>query len=236
MCTVTYYKDQNKTIITSNRDENIQRPHAIPPRKLIDGSNWVYCPIDPQSNGTWFGVKNDKSVFVLLNGADIKHVPNPPYRKSRGLILLDIIKSTHFSDEWEAIDLSGIEPFTIIAFVNMSLTQLRWNGSSKTIYAFDANTEHLWSSSTLYNQEVMQKRKNWFSEFLHQKRKVNAQDLMDFHTNTQKDDAENGLIINRMGITVTRNITQYALENGNLSITHLDLITKEKTVITEFLS
>ncbi len=236
MCTVTYYKDKNNTIITSNRDENINRPYATKPRKLIDGNNWVYYPIDPQSNGTWFGVKNDKSVFVLLNGADMKHIPNPPYRKSRGLILLDILHSPDYSEEWENIDLSGIEPFTIIAFVNMSLTQLRWNGSYKTIHLLDPNIEHIWSSSTLYNQEVMQKRKDWFAEFLYQKRNINADDLMDFHSNTQKADAENGLIINRMGITVTRNITQYVLENENLCLTHLDLITKEKTVITETLS
>ena len=108
-------------------------------------------------------------MFVLLNGAEQKHTPNPRYRKSRGLILLDIINSNNFHKGWNLINLSNIEPFTIIAFVDDQLFQIRWNEMEKSLIQLETNKPYIWSSTTLYNEDIISKRERWFSEFLNQR-------------------------------------------------------------------
>lgn len=236
MCTVSFYRDNNQTIITSNRDENNERPLALMPRKIVTNKSVAYYPIDPQSNGTWFGVKSDGSIFVLLNGAEKKHIPNPPYRKSRGLVLLDIIKAEKFLKEWNSINLSNIEPFTVIAYVDNQLFQIRWNEVEKTIVELDTNSSYIWSSTTLYSDDIISKREHWFSEFLNQsKEDICSDDFISFHTNTKKNDTQNGLVINRKNSMLTKNITQCEITKSNFTLTHFDLISKKKSIITEIL-
>ncbi len=139
---------------------------------MLIGKELVYCPLDPKSKGTWFGVKSDGSVFVLLNGAEKNHTPKPPYRKSRGLVLFDIISSKKIHETWHEINLSDIEPFTIVAFADDELIQLRWNGNNKSHIRLETEIAHIWSSATLYSDDIIKKRKAWFSEFLYKKKKT----------------------------------------------------------------
>ena len=236
MCTVSFYKGNSKVIITSNRDENINRPLALPPTKITLEHSIVYCPLDPLHNGTWFVINHKGNVFVLLNGAEQKHTPNPRYRKSRGLILLDIINSNNFHKGWNLINLSNIEPFTIIAFVDDQLFQIRWNEMEKSLIQLETNKPYIWSSTTLYNEDIISKRERWFSEFLNQRNDdICSEDLISFHTNTQKNDNQNGLVMNRNNSMLTKNITQCEITEDRFTLTHFDLISKEKTVISEIL-
>ena len=234
MCTVSFYRDNSKVIITSNRDENINRPAADSPKKISNGAKTLYYPKDPQSGGTWFAVNSFGFVFVLLNGAEAKHIPNPPYRKSRGLILLDIINSDNFLEKWNLINLSNIEPFTVIAFVENQLFQIRWNEVEKSLVQLDINSSYIWSSITLYKDDIISKRELWFSEFLNEnKENTSSDDFLSFHTNTQKNDTQNGLVINRNNFMLTKNITQCEITKSNFTLTHLDLISQEKSIISE---
>ena len=90
MCTVSFVPTQNGICITSNRDEKISRSKAISPQKTTINNKEITFPKDPQAGGTWFA-HDDKNVIVLLNGAEEKHVSKGNYRKSRGLIVLDLI-------------------------------------------------------------------------------------------------------------------------------------------------
>jgi uncharacterized protein with NRDE domain len=56
----------------------------------VNGKNVIY-PKDPKAGGTWYVVDENGTVLVLLNGAEEKHTIKLSYRKSRGLIVLDII-------------------------------------------------------------------------------------------------------------------------------------------------
>ncbi|MGL1516781.1 NRDE family protein, partial [Vibrio parahaemolyticus] len=47
-------------------------------------------PKDPDGGGTWIALKENGDVAILLNGAFENHIPAYPYRRSRGLIFLDI--------------------------------------------------------------------------------------------------------------------------------------------------
>ena len=66
MCTVSFVYTHDKVIITSNRDEQVIRPSAIPPKNhTLNGKNIIY-PKDPKAGGTWFVVDENGTVLVLL--------------------------------------------------------------------------------------------------------------------------------------------------------------------------
>jgi uncharacterized protein with NRDE domain len=68
----------------------VTRPSAIA-LKLYCKWQECYLPEDPKAGGTWYVVDENGTVLVLLNGAEEKHTIKLSYRKSRGLIVLDII-------------------------------------------------------------------------------------------------------------------------------------------------
>ncbi len=224
MCTVSFAVANGKIIITSNRDEKVLRPNAIEPRKYTINNKNIIFPKDPKAGGTWFAVDENGTVLVLLNGASVKHKVQLPYRKSRGLIALDMISSFSPKDSWTTIDLENIEPFTLILFQNKELFQLRWNGASKESTLLDLEKNHIWSSVTLYSPEIRRKRSDWFFTFLDSKIKFSETDILHFHRNTEKDNSENGLIINRNDELKTLSITQSVIERNKVAILHYDLI------------
>ena len=61
---------------------------------------------------------------MLFNGAFKKHTKNATYKKSRGLILLDLIASKFILNYFGEVSLELIEPFSIILFEDESLQRL----------------------------------------------------------------------------------------------------------------
>ena len=237
MCTVSFYKYGHETIITSNRDENLDRPMAISPKKISLPDGWAYAPIDPKGGGTWFGVRQDGNVYVLLNGATEAHLPALPYRKSRGAIMMELLTKNDFVEDWEQIDLFQIEPFTIIAYTDNNLHHVYWDGTQKTNNLLNPEVPHIWSSSTLYGPQVRPLRKQWFMDFIKENNSgVNAKSLFDFHRNTQSNDFENGLIIKRSNNISTKNITQCLIQQDAMTLTHLDLVENKKNIVYDTLN
>jgi hypothetical protein len=224
MCTVSFVKANGKIIITSNRDEKIIRPNAIEPKAYHLNNKKVIFPKDNKAGGTWYAIDEHSNVLVLLNGAEEKHILKDNYRKSRGLIVLDLIGSESPLEAWKTIDLNNIEPFTLVLFENQNLYQLRWNESEKSILELDTNQSHIWSSSTLYSKEIRGKRANWFSTFLDTQPEVNEEELFNFHRYTEEDNNEHGLVINRNDVLKTLSITQTIIEQNKVSIHYNDLI------------
>ena len=230
MCTVSYVFANGKTIITSNRDEKVARPNAIEPKSYLVNNKKIIFPKDQKAGGTWYAVDEHSNVLVLLNGADEKHIVSGNYRKSRGLIVLDLIGSESALEAWKTIDLNNIEPFTLVLFENPNLYQLRWNGVSKTELQLDANQNYIWSSATLYPKEVRAKRANWFVTFLETKPEITAEEMFNFHRYTEEENQENGLVINRNDILKTMSITQTVIEKNKVVLSHYDL--QEQTEFT----
>ena len=227
MCTVSFVNSNGKIIITSNRDELVARP-ALQPEMYAMGHKKVYFPKDPKAGGTWFAVDENANAIVLLNGASEKHESNPPYRKSRGLIVLDLIGADSPLLQWETIDLSGIEPFTLVLYGQNHLNQLRWNGSEKESVSLNPLEHYIWSSSTLYPKNVRDTRAQWFEKFM-VKPDVNEAELFDFHRYTEDENHENGLVINRNGFLKTLSITQTVIENNKMNLLHHDLLNQKET-------
>ncbi|MFV5688766.1 NRDE family protein [Flavobacterium sp. ZT3R25] len=228
MCTVSFVHVHDRIVITSNRDEKIIRPSAIPPRNYTINGKKIIFPKDPKAGGTWFVVDANGTVLVLLNGADEKHKVVLPYRKSRGLIVLDIISSVSPKDFWDEIDLENIEPFTLVLFQNKELFQLRWNGNQKETTLLDNHKNHIWSSSTLYPAVIREKRTNWFYTFLDTNPEISETEMLYFHRYTEDKNQENGLVINRNDEMKTLSITQSVIEKNKVAILHCDLIAQEE--------
>jgi uncharacterized protein with NRDE domain len=226
MCTVSFVHSAGKIIITSNRDEQVERP-ALEPRLYPIGKQNVFFPKDPKAGGTWFAVAQNANVIVLLNGASEKHQWNPPYRKSRGLIVLDLIGSDSPILAWETIDLDGIEPFTLVLYEKQKLHQLRWNGIQKESAGLDSGHNYIWSSSTLYPKNIRDTRAQWFEQFLVTKPNVNESEMFNFHRYTEESNHQNGLVMDR-GFLKTLSITQTVIENNRVHLLHHDLLGKNE--------
>lgn len=223
MCTVTYVPLKNGCCITSNRDENILREKAIPPTKFIIKDKNIFFPKDPKSGGTWFAHDN-KNIIVLLNGAEEKHQSKENYRKSRGLIVIELISSKNPIHEWKKINLKDIEPFTIVLYSNNKLFQLQWNEIEKKQKELDTTNNYIWSSSTLYNKEIRKERSLWFYNLINSENEINADSLINFHKYTKEENKDYGLQINRNNLLKTVSITQCILSNNNITFKYIDLL------------
>ncbi|WPR72663.1 NRDE family protein [Flavobacterium sp. NG2] len=224
MCTVSFVKTNDKVIITSNRDESVIRLNAIHPMEYIVNNKKVIYPKDPKAGGTWYAIDENGTVLVLLNGAEEKHEYKPPYRKSRGLIVLDVIGNLSPKQYWDTIELDNIEPFTIVLYQEGQLYQLRWDGTFKYTNLLDVNKKHIWASSTLYPKEIRDKRAKLFHAFLDNKEDVSEIEMYHFHRYTEADNPENGLVINRNDFLKTLSITQSVLQQNEVKVKHYDLI------------
>lgn len=233
MCTVTFVKSGNRTIITSNRDEQVLRQAIEPKNYLANGKNLVF-PKDPQAGGTWYAIDEHANVLVLLNGAEEKHEWNPPYRKSRGLIVLDIIGAKSPKAMWREIDLDDIEPFTLVLYQEQKLYQLRWNGSQKDAIELNPDEHHIWSSASLYPKDIRAKRSKWFANFLRFNAHPSAKDMYHFHHYAESGDTENGLVINRNNFLKTLSITQTVIHGQKVKMNYHDL-TGHKDFVHSFM-
>ncbi len=227
MCTVSFVSLQHSVIITSNRDEHIQRKNAAAPAFHVLKNKKIIFPKDAKAGGTWFVACDNGVVAVLLNGAFVKHISKPPYRKSRGLILLEIIEADTSLDFFNEMNLDNIEPFTVILYQPGRLHELRWDGNRKYQKLLDTSGNYIWSSATLYSDEVIEKRKNLFEQFISTEKKISAQLIHDFHGYNQGDD-ENGFIINRQTGLKTFSITQAVVKSNHIRFLHTDLLQQQK--------
>ncbi len=181
MCTVSFYPKKNGYILTHNRDEKIWRPIAAPPK--IYKNQFIY-PTDPQGNGTWI-LDYSHGTISLLNGGFIKHKPNPPYKKSRGLILKEFsLQSLNFHQFITHYDLEGIEPFTIISVSLVNQLELNvyvWD--SQELHYLPKNPEIplIWSAVTVYPVEIIKEREIWWSEWIEGHQEASPEQILSFH-------------------------------------------------------
>ena len=228
MCTVSYVRVNDAVIITSNRDEHIQRENAAAPGFHQLQNKKVIFPKDARAGGTWFAAGDNGVVAVLLNGAFNKHVARPPYRKSRGLILLEIIEADEPHSFFKVVKLDNIEPFTVVLYQPGVLHELRWDGNNKHEKLLDITGNYIWSSATLYTDEVIAGRENLFDRFIHSTTDITAATIHDFHASNNGDD-ENGFVISRQKTGMkTFSITQAVVQSDTVNFLHADLLQQNR--------
>jgi hypothetical protein len=223
MCTVSFIPVNNTFFLTSNRDEKVVRKAALAPAvHCVNGSNLLF-PKDAAAGGSWISLSENGNAAVLLNGAFKKHVSQPPYRKSRGIIFLDIIAHKNPVQTFLKIDLIDIEPFTIIIFENNCLYQCRWDGQQKHWVQLKNNYPCIWSSATLYDEITVKKRERWFTNWLSKNPYPTQQDILQFHQFTGEGDTNNNLLMNRDGKMLTVSVTGIELNKQQGKMQYIDL-------------
>lgn len=228
MCTVTYIPTKEYFYLTSNRDEKNWRTDALAPAVYASGSGNMIFPKDGDAGGTWIAAHENGNIVIFLNGGLKAHTPAPPYRKSRGLILLDILEHTTPFNSFLVINLNGIEPFTAIIRDNGHLFECRWDGSAKHHAEIDPAAPHIWSSVTLYDEETISKRRRWFEEWVAENNEPSQGDILHFHQFTGDGDTNNDLKMNRGGKVFTVSITSIEIGNSGMTMDYLDLKNDER--------
>lgn len=195
MCTVLFIPFQDRFYFASLRDEDPFRGQAHTPQ-ITEGENYRFlAPADPKAGGTWAGISNYGNVLILLNGGFKKHVHAGPYRKSRGIIVQELLKSVYPVAEWSVMDLEGIEPFTLITWCEQHLYELVWDGQDKHRVLLDPHQPAIWSSSTLYDEQAKEIRQSLFKQWTRSHPVIDAATIMSFFQSFT--DKENGFLMNR---------------------------------------
>ncbi|MBO9201629.1 MULTISPECIES: NRDE family protein [Niastella] len=223
MCTVTFIRAADNIYITSNRDEKHWRSSAFPPAVYQYPSGKLLFPKDGDAGGTWIAAHENGNAIVFLNGGFERHQPKPPYRKSRGLILLDLLDSINPVFGFRLISLQQIEPFTAVIWSAGQLVECRWDGEKKHLTELSDSEPQIWSSVTLYEEAVVEKRKSWFREWLQKKKEPAPEDILHFHQFTGDGDAHNDLLMDRNGQVFTVSVTQLVLSDEETHMHYLDL-------------
>lgn len=223
MCTVTFIREKEHFFITSNRDEKIYRGRALPPSIYPIGATDLLFPKDTDAGGTWIVLKDHTTAAVLLNGGFVSHQPAPPYLRSRGLILLDILAASHPEGCFTEINLTGIEPFTLILFQEYKLYECRWDGQEKYKVLLDAQHNYIWSSATLYSEITHQRRIDWFAKWQMANPHPSPENIFHFHRFAGDGDQQNSVQMNRDGQLFTVSITGIHLNGKRAAMQYLDL-------------
>lgn len=208
MCTVTYIpKENGDFILTQNRDEDIKRAIATPPiERIINGVKHLF-PIDPQGGGTWIGISENGRMVSLLNGGSEPHEHKPPYRHSRGKVILDYFEYPDIHQFYESYDFNGLEPFTLLIFEDEKMFELVVNESGVNLSELDKKKPYMYSSSTLYSDIRAEERRLNFFEWYYSRKSISQEDILEFHENflfeneNDKSKILEGFILNTVSTT-----------------------------------
>ncbi len=209
--------------LSSNRDERHTRKQAQKPAIYETNGTKLLFPKDATAAGTWIAVKENGSAVCLLNGAFEAHIPQPPYRRSRGLVVLDIVSENNMMDAFQNADLYMVEPFTMIIAAHHSLYECRWDGSQKFVMQLSQNQPHIWSSSTLYPLATRLQRKQWFDVWQSNLLHPTLSDIFNFHVQTGDGDIQNDLVMNRKNEVFTVSITSIVVDGTAINMQYFDL-------------
>ena len=207
MCTVTYLPYGTGFILTSNRDE---APHRSP-KELSELSGpkgqRLYLPRDT-GGGSWIVASSTGRVACLLNGAYQLHRRVPPYKRSRGLVVLDAFGYDSPIDFWDQYDFSGIEPFTLLLIDQEQFLEGRWDGHRVWLTQIELAQPHLWASATLYDAKKRAARHHWFRDWLVQNTVYDTEAIHKFHRTGGVGDRQNDLVMQRPEGVQTVSVSQ----------------------------
>lgn len=235
MCTVTLIPSpghEKGFILTSNRDEAAGRKAFAPHFYSEMGIKMLY-PKDTEAGGTWIGLSERCRLICLLNGGFENHTRREKYRKSRGVVVKELLAAPDVFSELDNYDFTNIEPFTLIIAdwkADRLFAEFVWDGGEKYLKML-AEGPHVWSSSPLYDNDMKDLRSGWFREFLN-KQKLTAEDLWEFHHSGGEGNKEVDLIMDR-GFVKTQSITQVENLPQYTRMKYKDL-SEEKISITDF--
>lgn len=234
MCLVSYVPlSGNDYCISSNRDESPYRA-AYQVQEESTESDKIFYPADTKG-GSWIIASFSKRSICLLNGAFSNHKYKGNYKYSRGILMKQFFDYKDAPDFIENISLHGIEPFTMIIRDDKLLFELRWDEYIKHIKTLDTSESYVWSSCTLYNDEAVERRSEWFNDKLKKLDLVSAESIIDIHKTGGKNDRSNGFLMNREDRVRTISISQISSVNLQYKLTHIPLEDESHDPIVKYI-
>lgn len=235
MCTLTYLPlSEEQYILTTNRDESPERGHTgFPSYHHVEGKNIVF-PRDPKAGGTWIATSDNGISVCLLNGANKPHEYNPPYKISRGLVVMEAIECIKPDEFFKNYDFTNIEPFTMVVLFHdpeLKILEFKWDGENTFLAKKDPKTPHLWASAQLYTQEAIENRDKWFQKWLKENKEFSVEAIRDFHQNAGNGDLQNDMVMDR-GVVKTVSITTISSLKGLVNMAHQNLLENSLQEIT----
>lgn len=177
MCIVTFVKQDDGITITSSREEIPQRAGTPVCEECSKSRGRLAYPRDPTHGGTWFSVREDGTVLVLLNGSR-KRDQSGGNVKSRGVVLLEAMHASDPLMYLRAAPLLHIMPFRIILYQE-SLIEFTWDGTRKNWQLPVEAKARLWSSTTLYSKAANRSLQEQFLSYTAQGSSKDS--LFEFH-------------------------------------------------------
>lgn len=231
MCTLTYIPLQgNDFILTHNRDEKITRQASFLPESLLYKGMKLTFPKDKDASGTWFGVNENGRIACILNGAFEKHTPAPPFRMSRGLVVLDALAEPTLSSFFQNYNFSNIDNFTLIILDNSELWEFRWDGEKKKLTKLSPTKTYIWSSVTLYTKEQQMLREKWLNNWINNY-KPTPKSLFNFHEKGGDQSPESRLKMSIKNSHQTVSITQVYQNKLERWMNHINFVTNKSANI-----
>jgi hypothetical protein len=222
MCTVTYLPSNEGFILTHNRDEAPARsPQNLDTEKR--NADTLLFPRDTGAGGSWIACAESGKLACVLNGAFIKHKHRPPYRRSRGLLLLDLFDAADSHNFLAEHPLDGIEPFTMLFFDEKTVMELRWDGSDRFLKSLAQQEPHFWCSATLYPPEMQVRREDVFRQWLDAETWT-PEAALQLHLQGSVGDPENDFVMNRNNIVRTVSITQVLRSPDQFDMNYRELL------------
>ena len=226
MCTVSYIPLADGYLLTSSRDELINR-ETLPPMAYPHSGNTITYPKDVRSGGTWIAGSDNHTVTCLLNGAFEKHQKKPTQVLSRGKMVLESLEHDDLDGFVENFDFNQVEPFTLLTIKDRLFYELKWDGDSTFLNKLDKDKPKIWSSPTLYTPEQRIVREKWFYQWLISNSGHPDFDMMGFHSKQHGEDKTYDILMSRPNGMQTVSITQIRNLKFTPSMIHIDLKTSE---------
>ncbi len=224
MCTLTYIpKPDGSYLLTNNRDETPLRAATGLEQQRI-GERDVLYPKDAGAGGTWLALSSSGQAVCLINGAFERHRRKPPYRRSRGLMVLDFFefeKTTGFLDRYA---FQGMEPFTMVVIEDEQLWDLRWDGDQLHLKEQDPQQYAIWASPVLYDLPYRKKRQQWLADWLEQRPAPSRSSMLHFHLHAGEGDPHNDLVMNRNNLVRTVSVASVARKRSAFDLNYMDLL------------
>jgi hypothetical protein len=215
MCTVTFLPlSDHSFVLTSSRDVGYKREKASFPASYKEQGVPLCYPKDGKAGGTWIGTSRNNRLICLLNGGFRNHKRKTDYPKSRGLIVKELMIAENFEAACKSIDLKSIEPFTLVVVSwekSLHLFEFVWDGDHRHFKEMNLKPA-IWSSSTLYDDQMKEMRENWFEHWL-EEGDISPESILTFHKKAGTGDPETDVFMKRERVG-TVSITQ-VLKNEN---------------------
>ena len=216
MCTVTVVPHETGVRVMCNRDERRSRPAALPPQVHDLGGRLAVFPVDPRGGGSWVGVNDAGIVVTLLNVSGPSKSSSQEPKRSRGLIVREVLRCgslSHVVETVAGLDASLFEMFRLVAMHCSTAVEAISDGVRTAIRRpITLERPLLFTSSSLGDALVEAPRRQLFQRMVVERRSVWLREQSRFHRHQwpsrpeisvrmERDDA---LTVSRTVVDVTR--------------------------------